>query len=145
MSEELPEVILNTWSFMELFIMLWTINQPENRTKTNQSMNSPEKKSMNENDSINQSNSPSNQTTKQLTNQSINQQTHQSIKQMHQPITQPINAQKKKTHTFHTHTGDDMKLQPLGNPDSTAWRIVVYVVITHKPGVLSGGHFCLVV
>ena len=70
---------------------------------------------------VNQSNSPKNQRTKQLTNQSINQQTHQSIKQMHQPITQPINAQIQTTYTFHTHTGDDMKLQPLsGVPDSTA-------------------------
>lgn len=109
----------------------------------NQSMNSPEKnpwiyESMTQ--LMNKSNSPNNQTTKQLTNQSINQHTHQSINF-------PTNQCTEKYHTPSILTqGMTWNFSHcLGYPDSTAWRIVVYVVITHKPGVLSGGHFCLVV
>jgi len=51
-------------------------------------------------------------------NRSINKPTNQSNKCTNQLPNQSM--RRKKTHTFHTHKGDDMKLQPLGNPDSTA-------------------------
>ena len=104
--------------------MLWTIKQPENRsTNTNQWINSLQKyqwiyQSMTQ--FINQSNSP------------INQPTNQSTKSTNQ-FPDQCTGQKKHTPSILTQ-GIIWNFSHQGYPDSTAWRIVVYVVITHKPG-----------
>ena len=69
-------------------------------------------------------------------NQSIkltNQPTNQSINQIHQPISRPMDGTKKHTPSILTQ-GIIWNFSHQGYPDSTAWRIVVYIVITHKPG-----------